>query len=163
MDLSTYTIDELITLKNQIISKISSYEDGYVYICNVHSYGNNWVDKTIKNKHALMDLISEFDGQNGVVDVYTTNPNLSGVYNYGELMFIESVQNYERWDNLKKLESLIIHVEKELDKWDNRDNLPYHIRPWYAPLDTREDLSELKKELDEYDMSFVPPRKFIIE
>lgn len=163
MDLSNYTIDELVTLKNQIISEISSYKDGYVYICNVRSYGSTWVDNTIKNKYALMDLIREYDGQNGIVDVYTTNPNLSGIYNYGDLMFIESVHDYERWYSHKRLETLIKSVEKELDDWDNRHNLPSYKRPWSAPTYTREELAEFKKELAEDDMSFVPPRRFIIE
>jgi len=98
MDLSKYTIEELIVLGHQINDIIYSYEDGYVYICKVRSYGRNWTDKSIKNKHSLQDLMYEYDGENGIVDVYSTNPHLGGVYNYGELMFIESVEDYEKWD-----------------------------------------------------------------
>lgn len=163
MDLSNYTIDELITLRHQITDFIYAHEDGYVYICKVRSYGRNREEMGIKNKYSLQDLMYEYDGENGIVDVYTTNPYLGGVYNYGDLMYIESVEDYEKWSTYESIKRIIPAIEESLDKWDNRDNVPFNQRPHFSPIYTREELDEYKKRLEEYDMSFVPPRRFFTE
>lgn len=160
MDLSIYTIEELIELGHQIKDKIHSYEDGYVYICKVRSYGRNWEQKGITNKYSLQDLMYKYDGENGIVDVYTNNPNLAGVYNYGDLMFIESVEDYEKWSEYESLKKLTTSIQEELDEWDNRDNVPFKDRPNFSPIYSHEELDEYKKKLEEFDMSFVPPRRF---
>lgn len=160
IDLSKYSIEELIVLNHEIMNVIHNHEDGYVYICKVRSYGRNWTDNSIKNKHTLQDLMYQYDGEDGIVDVYTTNPHLGGIYNYGELKYIESVEDYEKWKQYEELKYNISDIEKTLDEWDNRDNVPFNQRPHFEPLFTREDLAKYKKELAEYDMSFVPPKKY---
>ena len=89
-------IKELAELRDTISNMISSYDDGYLYICKVRSYGRNWTENHIKNVYALEELCREYDGENGIVDVYTTNPNVS-IYNYGALMYIESQEDYDNW------------------------------------------------------------------
>ena len=163
MNFSEYTIEDLIRLKDQITDYIYNHEDGYVYICNVRSYGRSWVKNDIKNKYSLQDLMYQYDGEDGIVDVYTTNPHLGDMDNYGELMYIESVEDYQKWDAYQRLKNLIPEIEEDLDKWDNRENVPFRDRPYFAPVYTREDLDEYKKELDQYDMSFVSPRRFLSE
>jgi hypothetical protein len=140
---------------------IYNYEDGYVYICNVRSYGRNWTEKDIKNKHSLQDLMYKYDGEDGIVDVYSTNPDLGDRHNYGELMYIESVEDYEKWNTYEKLKYLVSDIERSLDNWENRDNVPFTRRPYFEPTFTREDLDEYKKQLEEYDMSFIPPRPYV--
>lgn len=161
IDLTKYTIEELIVWKHKIMNIIYNYEDGYVYICKVRSYGRNWVDKSIKNKHTLQDLCYEYDGDNGIVDVYSTNPDLGGIHNYGDLMYIESVEDYDKWYDHETLKNNIPSIEEELDKWDNRDNVPFNQRPYFSPIYTREDLVVYKKTLAEYDMSFVAPQPYV--
>jgi hypothetical protein len=51
----------------------------------------------------------------------------------------------------------IPRIEEELVKWDNRDNVPFGSRPYFAPIFTHEDLNDYKKQLEDYDMSFTPP------
>jgi hypothetical protein len=102
----------------------------------------------------------EYNGDNGIVNVYSTNPDLGGVYNYGDLMYIKSVEDYEKWVAYESLKNLIPKIKDELDSWDNRDNVPFNQRPFFAPIYTREELAEYKKKLEEYDMSFVPPRSY---
>lgn len=160
MDLSKYSIDELISLRHTITNIIYSHDDGYTYICKIRSYGRNWVDKTIKNKYSLQDLMYEYDGENGIVDVYTTNPYLGGVYNYGDIMYIESVEDYEKWNQYEELKRLVADIENSLDKWDNA---PFKGRPHFEPSFSRDDLNQYKTKLEEYDMSFIPPRKFFTE
>ena len=161
MDLTKYTIEELIALKHNIMDIIHNYEDGYTYICKVRSYGRNWVDKSIKNKHSLQDLCYEYDGDNGIVDAYSTNPDLGDIHNYGDLKYIQSVEDYEKWYDYELLKDSIPSIEKELDEWDNRDNVPFNKRPYFSPVYTREDLARYKKKLAEYDVSFVAPQPYV--
>jgi hypothetical protein len=160
MNLSHYTIEELVEIKNQISDAIFLYDDGYKYICNVRSYGRTWVDKGIKNVYTLQDLCDEYNGDDGIVDVYSTNPNLSEFRNYGDVMYIKSVEDYYKWKKYENLKREIPELEKELDEWDNRDNVPFNKRPYFAPIYTKEDIIEMKKQLEEYDMSFTPPKRY---
>jgi hypothetical protein len=160
MDLTKYTIEELIKLNHQIMDMINNYEDGYVYICKVRSYGRNWVESDIKNKYTLQDLLYKYDGEDGIVDVYSTNPDLGKIHNYGELNYIVSEEDYDKWNRYEVLKQVILQIEKELEDWDNRDNTPFRSRPMFSPIYTQEDLLEYKKKLEEYDMSFVAPRRY---
>ena len=158
MELSNLSIDELVELKNRISGMIYDYKDGYVYICNVRSYGRNWTEKP-NNTHELQELCYHYDGQDGIVDVYSTNPNLD-IDNYGDVKYIESVEDYENWKHHKQLVRLIDDIKKELEKWDNRDNVPFSQRPLFSPIYSREDLDKYEFELSVFDMSFVPPRSY---
>jgi len=160
INLEKYRIEELVDLRNKIDNIISDYKDGYVYICNVRSYGRNWKENFIYNPYMLEQLMNEYDGENGIVDVYSTNPNLFHLHNYGELKYIQSVSDYDKWENYEYLKNIIPQIEKELDEWDNRDNTPFKQRPYFAPIYTREDLAEYKKRLEKYDMSFIPPQPY---
>jgi hypothetical protein len=135
-----------------------NYEDGYLYICKVHSFGRHW-DEYVSNAFTLEELCNRYNGDDGVLHVYSTNPNLGHIMNYGDLMYIESQDDYNKWSKYKYLGIQIKNTERELDEWDNRDNVPFDSRPFFEPIYSREDLSEMKKEYEEYDMSFVPPTK----
>ncbi len=156
MDLSNLSFEELVTLRNTVDGMIRSYKDGYLYICKFRSYGRIWTEYP-NNVVELEELCMRYDGQDGIVDVYTTNPNIS-FYNYGTLMYIESQEDYDKWCGYEQLKSHIPQIKKELDEWDNRDNVPFNHRPLFSPVFTREDLSEFERKLAEYDMSFVPPK-----
>jgi len=159
LDLIQYTIEELVELKNNISEHIHHYSDGFLYICNVHSYGRSWKEH-INNIYTLQDLCDEYSGDNGIVNVYSTNPNLSHIHNYGDLKYIVSQNDYDEWKKYTYLTNSIPKLEKELDEWDNRDNVSFGERPFFAPVYTREDVAKFKKELDEFDMSFVPPKPY---
>jgi hypothetical protein len=156
MDLSNTPIEKLVELKNTIEGMIRSYNDGYLYICKVHSFGRNWQEQ-VKNVYELEELCMRYNGDNGIVDVYTTNPNVS-FHNYGDLMYIESQEDYDSWRMYEDLKSMVPRIKKELDEWDNRDNVPFMKRPKFTPVYTRESLAKYERMLDEYDMSFVPPK-----
>jgi len=160
MELSNIPIKELVELRNTISNMISSYDDGYLYICKVRSYGRNWTENHIKNVYELEELCDRYNGDDGIVDVYSTNPNLKGIYNYGTLMYIESKEDYDNWYGYKQLERLIPEIKKELDTWDNRDNVPFMHRPTFKPMYTRGDLANYELQLGVYDMSFVPPKSY---
>lgn len=159
LDLTQYTIEELITLKSEIESRISSYVDGYLYICNVRSYGRNWTER-VNNVHDLQELCYRYDGQDGIVDIYSTNPDLGDFYNYGDVMYIVSEDDYTKWKEYEFRKNMIPNISKELDEWDDRDNVPFNSRPFFVPIYSREDLAEMEKELAEFDMSFIPPVRY---
>jgi len=157
IDLSKYSIEELVTLKNEISWMINDYRDGYFYICNVRSYGRNWKDYGIYNTNTLQDLCYQYNGDDGIVDVYSNNPDLSKLDNYGNVMFVPTEDDYEKWKSYTFLKNQIPRVEEELDAWDNRDNVPFKSRPYFAPFYNREDVVEMKLRLENFDMSFVAP------
>ena len=157
IDLSKYSIDELVELQGIIGGMVSDYKDGYFYICEVRSYGRNWKDNFIHNTHTLQELCYQYYGDDGIVDVFSNNPDLSKIDNYGNVMFVPSKEDYEKWKSYVYLKNSIPRLEEELDTWDNRDNVPFNQRPYFAPIYTREDLAERKKDLEEFDMSFVAP------
>ena len=75
MDLTKLTMDELISLRNKIEGLIHSYEDGYLYICSVRQFGSVWEERP-SSLYSLRELCDSYYGDNGIVDVYTNNPNL---------------------------------------------------------------------------------------
>jgi hypothetical protein len=159
IDLTKLTFDEIVSLRNKINNYLYNYEDGYLYICKVHSFGRHW-DEYVSNAFTLEELCNKYNGDDGILHVYSTNPNLGHIMNYGDLMYIESQDDYNKWSKYKYLGIQIKNTERELDEWDNRDNVPFDSRPFFEPIYSREDLSEMKKEYEEYDMSFVPPRNY---
>lgn len=156
MDLTKYGIEELVELQNKIGGIINDYKDGYFYICEVRSYGRNWKDNYIFNTHTLQELCYQYSGEDGIVDVYSNNPHLE-IDNYGDVMFVPTVEDYKKWVEYTSLSYRIPNVEEELDKWDNRGDVPFMHRPTFSPFYTREELDEMKTELVNFDMSFVTP------
>ena len=155
MNLDNYTIDELVKLKNEITSKIYSFEDGYFYICDVRSYGRNWKENHI-NPHTVQELCYHYFGDEGIVDVYTNNPDLN-IENYGEVRFIPTEKDFETWESYQYLKNFIPHWEAELIQWENRDNLPFRERPSFGPMFNAEDIEKYKKEMSDLDGTFVEP------
>jgi hypothetical protein len=155
MNLSNYTFDELVKLKNEIENYLHSTPDGFLYICKVRSYGRNWIERH-NNSYSVNQLCIRYDGEEGIVDVYTTNPDLN-MYNYGNVFYIKSEEDYNTWKEWDYLTNSIPEMEKELQEWENRDNVPFKQRPLFAPIFSRERIDDYKKQLSEYDMNFDKP------
>ena len=155
MNLDNYTFDELIKLKNEVNFKIYSFEDGYFYICDVRSYGRNWKENHI-NPHTVQELCYQYFGDEGIVDVYTNNPDLN-IQNYGDVKFFPTHEDYEKWYKYSYVKRQIPNIEKELEEWENRDNVPFNRRPLFAPIYSVETLEEYKKEMSELEGTFVEP------
>ena len=155
MNLSDYSFDELVKLKNKIESHLRSTPDGFLYICKVRSYGRNWIERH-ENSYSVNELCIRYDGEEGIVDVYTTNPDLN-MYNYGNVFYIKSEEDYNSWKEWDYLTNSIPEMEKELEDWENRDNVPFKQRPLFAPIFSRERIDEYKKQLEGYNMSFDKP------
>jgi len=161
MNLKKLKMDELISLRNEIEGLIHSYSDGYLYICSVRQFGSVWEEKP-RSLYSLKELCGEYSGDNGIVDVYTNNPNLEfpemEFYNYGDVMYIKSEDDYREWVKHTKAKNLIEDVTKRLDEWDNRESVPFQYRPSFDPIWTREDLKEWIDEFENTKWDFIEPR-----
>lgn len=146
MDFTKYSVEELKKLQNKIGYYLQNLNDGFVYICEVRSYGNNWTN-VLTNELVVRDLCDEYDGYDGIVDVYTTNPNAI-IRNYGEVNYIKSQEEYHKWKDATSLVSDIKDYEDRLKKWNDRENIPFHSRPTFAPMCTQEDIDQLKSKLE---------------
>ena len=156
LDLTKHSIEDLVSLKNEIENHLYFYVDGYLYICNVRSYGRQW-KQSVNNLHSLQELCNQYDGYDGIVDVYSTNPNLSVVENYGDVMYIVSEEDYNKWKEHDYLTVTIRDIKKQLDVWESREKMSFQERPTFAPYYNREELAGLEKKIEDYDMSFVAP------
>jgi hypothetical protein len=145
MDFTKYSVEELRELQNSIAYYLHDMNDGFVYICEVRSYGRNW-KQVLTNEVAVNDLCLQYDGYDGIVDVYTTNPDAK-IENYGEVNYIKSVEDYDKWKKSNLLMDLINSTEKELKQWENRENIPFNQRPTFAPVWTNEDIFGWRNEL----------------
>lgn len=159
MNLKKYTIEELVSIKNEIEYYINDYEDGFIYICKVRSYGSNWTER-VTNSHSLQELAWKYAGQDGIIDIYSTNPDLSHIDNYGDTMFIVSELDYTKWKEYTVLKKHIVMVNDELTKWETKDELPFYSRPTFEPLYSRTELAELTQSLEDFDMSFSFPKPY---
>lgn len=160
MDLTKLSIDELISLRNKIENLIYSYDDGYLYICRVRHFNSVWEERP-KSLHSLRELCGEYNGDNGIVDVYTNNPNLifpeMEFYNYGDVMYIRSEGDYRQWIEHTQRKNFIEDVTQRLDEWEEKKDLPLIYRSSFAPIWTREDVSEWVTEFENTNWDFTPP------
>ena len=103
MDFTKYSVEELRELQNKIGNYLHDMNDGFIYICEVRSYGNRW-KSVLTNELAVNDVCLEYDGYDGIVDVYTTNPD-ANIQNYGEVNYIKSEKEKDHLSHftLKKI------------------------------------------------------------
>jgi hypothetical protein len=65
------------------LGKLNDYEDGFIYLTCLRCYGSvRWEQHT--NEFVAQQLCDEYYGDNGIVDVYTNNPN-HNIQSYGDV------------------------------------------------------------------------------
>jgi hypothetical protein len=101
-------------------------------------------------------LCLEYDGYDGIVDVYTTNPD-ANINNYGKVNHIKSIEDYEKWKQSNSLMDLIKSAEKKLKEWEDRENTPFHSRPTFPPIWTNEDIFGWRNELESLEWTYEEP------
>lgn len=162
LDVSNLLLNELVELRDKINGLIWEYKDGHIYICQVRSYGRNWEEKGITNISRLIDLCYEYDGDNGIVDIYTTNTDLGeGFYNYGATKVIKSLEDYEKWDKHKSLNVYIQRAEQEIiDDAEDQERPFSQRRSYFKTSYTQEMIDKMKEELNNFPMDFEPPTNY---
>jgi hypothetical protein len=148
MDFTKYSVEELRELQNEIGNYLHDMNDGFIYICECRSYGRNWKQE-LTNEVAVNDLCREYDGEDGIVDVYTTNPDAK-IQNYGEVNYIKSVEDYDKWKKSNVLMNLIKTTEKEIERWLKKEK-PF--KPFY----TEEDILGWRNELETLEWTYEEP------
>lgn len=159
IDLSNYSIDQLTQLQSKVNNLISDYSDGHIYICKVRSYGRNWNENWIKNTKTLQDLCNKYGGDDGIVDVFTTNKDLGDNFsNYGDTMIIKSLEDYQKWSKYKSLTNQIVRAEKELIESGNENTFSLNgKRSYFGPTYTREEIDQMKEDLKALPTDFEEP------
>jgi len=78
---------------NRLFIAISSISDSFRYISNVRSYGSVMY-REHNNQFAVQHLCNQYDGEHGIVDVYTTNSKHS-ITTCGDVIILteEELQN----------------------------------------------------------------------
>jgi len=157
MDISKLPIEELLSLKKKLNSYFNNLNDGYVYICEVFSHDNSWVEEGITNKYTLQELCNKYNDEGGYVNVYSTNPTLDNLKNKGKTLFIASIEDYKKWVVWRTLKNKIATVENFLERWDSDD------KPSYPQPFTKKDIAIYNKVLEECDMNFIHPVPYGLE
>ena len=92
-------IEKYQKAKNQadvLYQEILNTSDGFIYLTELRCYGSvRW--QSHKNEFSVQDLCNEYYGDNGIVDVYTNNPNHE-IESYGSVR----VMTEEEMVNLSK-------------------------------------------------------------
>jgi hypothetical protein len=161
MNLDKLSMDELISLRNEIEGKIYNYSDGYLYICSVRQFGSVWEERP-SSLYSLKELCNSYNGDNGIVDVYTNNPNLEfpemEFYNYGDISYIKSEYDYREWVKYTKEKNFIKDVTERVNEWEECKDKPLRYRPMFAPIWSKEQVDEFTEEFDSKTWDFVEPR-----
>lgn len=94
-------IQEIQSLEERLSnlrSQLRQHNDGFVYLTCLRCYGS-LTYQTYTNKFFVQELCDEYYGDNGIVDVYTTNPD-SGISTYGSVytMSLEAIQKMSQND-----------------------------------------------------------------
>jgi hypothetical protein len=154
--LKNLTIYELKEVRNMAANLIHTYADGFQYECKVHSYGRSWTEK-LTNSFAVQEHCYEYNGDNGIIHVYTNNPNLN-IENYGITYYFPSMEDAENWRNYDYIKNHIPQWEEAVKEWENRENIPFRERPSFAPYITKEDIEAYKKEIQELEKTVIMPK-----
>lgn len=155
IDFTQHSVEELRELENSISNFLYNREDGFEYICQCRSYGRRWTQR-LTNELAVNDLCREYDGYDGIVDVYTTNPDAK-IQNYGGVNYIKSVEDYEKWKQSNDLIDLIKSPKDSIKKWNERDEVPFQQRPHFSPIFTEQDILDWKNKLESLEFTFEEP------
>ena len=156
MELSGYTMSELIKLREEISNYILNKKDGFLYINRIHSYGRSH-DVISSNLESAIELSNRYTGDDGITELYTNNPDATG-YVYGGIFLINSKEEYDKWVECKTLKYLIKDFEESIIKWEKRENLPYYSKPVFEPSMTKEVVDGYREELNKLEKEVVEPK-----
>jgi hypothetical protein len=153
--LNSLSIEELQEAQLITANLIHAYEDGFTYECHVRSYGRNWTERH-NNSYTVQELCNQYSGEDGIVDIYTNNPNLQ-VDNYGDTLCFPTLEDAEVWRSHRFLTNAIPNWKKELQAWENRDSAPFRERPLFAPYMNEADISARETQLLELTQKLIQP------
>lgn len=93
-----------------LLAQLYNTSDGYIYVCCIRCYGSiTW--ESHNNEFTAQRLCGEYYGDNGIVDVYTNNPN-HNISNYGDV----NIMSLEAIDKLYK-NSTNVSMSTAITNW----------------------------------------------
>ena len=109
-------IKEIEAVKSQLsalYSQLYACNDGYLYLTCLRSYGSlNW--KTHTNEYTVQELCDQYDGEHGLVDVYTTNPNTTVTTDGDvEIVTLDEIRNLSQ-DNISMSAAISNWITKSM-------------------------------------------------
>jgi hypothetical protein len=78
--------EEAKEVANNLYREILNTPDGFLYFTQLRRYGSVYWQNH-KNEFSVQELCYEYDGEEGIVDVYTNNTN-HNISNYGDVKVI---------------------------------------------------------------------------
>lgn len=155
LELEKLSLDELSELKNDIQRMINDYSDGFIYECIVSSYGSNHT-RNIGNVNSLQELCDQYDGEDGIVTIYTNNEKLN-IHNYGQTYYFKNIINAKKWREYNYLKINLNRWIEEWERWDGIDNHSFNERPYFKPNTSKEEIEDYKKEIMELENTIEEP------
>jgi hypothetical protein len=155
IDLSLLSFEELIELSGKVNFLINNYKDEYFYICEVRSYGSSHI-QTPLNTHVLTELTHLFNGDDGIMDVYTNNPSLE-ISNYGDVFYIKSKEDFYSWREYSLLKQNVETIKEELNKSKVFPTLPLSKQPLFGSIYEESDLIEAQYKFEHFKNDFSFP------
>ena len=116
----TLTMEQLIkeieAVKSQLFalqSQLYAHNDGYLYLTCLRSYGSlSW--ETHTNEYTVQELCDQYDGYDGIVDVYTINPNTTVTTDgYVKIMTLDEIKNVSQ-DNISMSAAISNWITKSM-------------------------------------------------
>lgn len=168
INLDNFLIQELLQLQNDVNAAINNYKDGYLYICCIRQHGNVYDDYCFSRESAQL-LCDEYRGDNGIVDVYTTNPNLKyselALDNYGDTYYITSEFDYKEWKKWQKSMNYVLSAENDwkiYNEWKEKENTGFYGWSRYdskpsKPYSAEEEIAETRHKLEKEAKSIIIP------
>ena len=105
-------VQEIRSLENKLRSlrsELKSMSDGYIYLTCLRCYGSiQW--STHSNSHTVQELCNSYNGDDGIVDVYTNNQS-PDIINYSGDMQVMTI------DELKDLSKENVSMSKAVVNW----------------------------------------------
>jgi hypothetical protein len=81
IDILVQSYENIQSVSRMLRGLIKEYDDGYVYIASIRCYGSITY-QTHRNIHSLQELCYEYNGDNGIVDVYHNSKITIPLKNY---------------------------------------------------------------------------------
>lgn len=98
-------------LVDEIRIRLNNASDGFIYLACIRCYGSiQWI--TFNNEFLTQELCDEYFGDNGIVDVYTNNPDTT-IDSYGSVVYksLEELQNMSK-DNISMSRAITNWIAK---------------------------------------------------
>ncbi len=110
-----HIIQEIRSLEERISklrSELRKQKDGFIYLVRIRCYGSVTHD-TYTNTYLVQEVCNEYYGDNGIVDVYTNNPN-PGIHTYGDvhIMSLEELQKVSQ-DNVSMSQAIVNWIARK--------------------------------------------------